>query len=538
MALVRGGSLNRSKPPTLPLRPAHDAARKLRDAGAALRRDRRQHRIDRRGALRDAHRPARRARPRADGPRSPAAPRRAPGAAARTGSPARSARRNRAGRPPCPRSRSARRSGRCRSGRAGRRNPPDGCRRPARRRGTSSSAAGTFTKRKPRSAISRGSMRRSATWSIEKRKPRSAMRARHSCSIGPMARIANCENSNTRYGASARFASRKAVISWNTPAFTSVEPEMLQNSPTSRFFEESRRTTCTQRNTIRLSIAGHQPARLGVAEEIVGREQRAVVRAQPHQRLVVAHLALRQRDDRLQEQVDAIGFDRARDLRHDRGVLQPLEMALMWRAASALRARQARRGRQLRAARPAAPRWRTRQAARRRGNARGRRVRDRVLQHLLVRGDRVGEFLHQVAKLADLGRQRLGCGARAVHRGRDLAFHRDEAAVELGHLAADVGGAAREVRDLAADVVAVTLPACEGIEHHQRGHRGDGGHRRLHAGEAERQVRDDARGRRDQHHAEGDEDGAEAPHVRPQGPSFENGRAGNMARIAFGLAVA
>jgi hypothetical protein len=34
---------------------------------------------------------------------------------------------------------------------------------------------------------------------------------------------------------------------------------MLQNRPTSRFLVESRRTTCTQRNTIRLSIAGISP---------------------------------------------------------------------------------------------------------------------------------------------------------------------------------------------------------------------------------------------------------------------------------------
>ena len=34
---------------------------------------------------------------------------------------------------------------------------------------------------------------------------------------------------------------------------------MLQNSPTSRFLVERRRTTCTARNTIRLSIAGISP---------------------------------------------------------------------------------------------------------------------------------------------------------------------------------------------------------------------------------------------------------------------------------------
>ena len=50
----------------------------------------------------------------------------------------------------------------------------------------SSRPAGTLTKRKPRSARSRGSMRRSVTLSSEKRKPRSASAARLSFSIGPI----------------------------------------------------------------------------------------------------------------------------------------------------------------------------------------------------------------------------------------------------------------------------------------------------------------------------------------------------------------
>jgi hypothetical protein len=45
----------------------------------------------------------------------------------------------------------------------------------------------------------------------------------------------------------------------NTLPLASVEAAMLQNRPTSRFLVESRRTTCTQRNTIRLSIAGISP---------------------------------------------------------------------------------------------------------------------------------------------------------------------------------------------------------------------------------------------------------------------------------------
>ena len=110
----------------------------------------------------------------------------------------------------------------------------------------------------------------------------------------------------------------------------------------------------------------------------------------------------------------------------------------------------------------------------RRAGARRRRVGDRAFQHLLVRRDRVGELLHQLAELVDLGGERLGRGAVRSMRGGDLALHRDDAAVELRDLAADVGGAARQIRDLAADVVAVALAAGDRIDHHQRGQHRDG----------------------------------------------------------------
>ena len=118
-----------------------------------------------------------------------------------------SARRNRAGRPRCLRSRSSRRSGRCRSGRPDRRDRRGGCRWRGVAPRLSRRLAGTLMKRKPRSARSRGSMRRSVTLSREKRKPRSASAARLSCSIGPMARTALCVSSSTSEGAIARLAS-------------------------------------------------------------------------------------------------------------------------------------------------------------------------------------------------------------------------------------------------------------------------------------------------------------------------------------------
>ncbi len=139
--------------------------------------------------------------------------------------------------------------------------------------------------------------------------------------------------------------------------------------------------------------------------------------------------------------------------------------------------------------------------------------------------DRVRQFFHQLAELVDLGGERLGRGAAPVRRGRDLAFQRDDAAVEFRHLASDVGGATRKVRDLAADVGAVALAPGDRIDHHQRGQRGDGDDRGLHAGEAEREPGHDADGAGDQRHAERNENGAQAPHVRLQGREARESRA-------------
>ena len=145
-------------------------------------------------------------------------------------------------------------------------------------------------------------------------------------------------------------------------------------------------------------------------------------------------------------------------------------------------------------------------------------MRGHVLEHLLVGRDRVGELLHQLAEFVDLADQRFGHLARAVHRGGDLALHPDDPPVEFGNLPADVGGGARKVGDLAADVEAVALAAGDRVDHHERGHHRDAGDRRLHAGEPEREVGHDARRNGDHHHAERNKRGAQAPHVRPQGP--------------------
>ena len=136
--------------------------------------------------------PARRRRPAALPP--------APGAAARTESPGRSARRSRGGRPPSP-SLSIRSAMRSMPKRPSRSEKSAGWMLaealPTR---LSNSAAGALMKRKPRSVNSRGSTRRSVRLSMENRNPRSASAARLSCSIGPMARTALWVNSNTSDG--------------------------------------------------------------------------------------------------------------------------------------------------------------------------------------------------------------------------------------------------------------------------------------------------------------------------------------------------
>ena len=150
---------------------------------------------------------------------------------------------------------------------------------------------------------------------VVEREPEAAVGERGerlSFSIGPAARRALWVNSSTSDGAIARLASRKSSSCWNTAASVSVDSERLQNRPISRFLSSSRRTTCTQRKTTRLSIFAIRPARSRLRDEIGGQQHVAGLGAQPRHRLVVAHLALRQRHDRLQIEVDAIGVDGAR----------------------------------------------------------------------------------------------------------------------------------------------------------------------------------------------------------------------------------
>ncbi len=249
----------------------------------------------------------------------------------------------------------------------------------------------------------------------------------------------------------------------------------------------------------------HQPAGLGRREEAVRLDQRAVVAAQPRQRLVVAHLALRQRDHRLEIKVDAVRLDRARDRcaaivstsrrrrpvqRRVRGrhgldeIVAPDRTPPRWRGLRRVDCAGACR-------RIGGRRVRRRQGARRRG------VRHDAFQHLLVRGDAVRKLLHELAAVRRSRRRAARAAARALSLTVAISpSSAIEPSAEFGDLAADVGGAAREVGDVAADVGAVALAARDRVDHHERGHRGDRHHGAFHAGETECRIDDDADGRR------------------------------------------
>jgi hypothetical protein len=83
----------------------------------------------------------------------------------------------------------------------------------------------------------------------------------------------------------------------------------------------------------------HQADAFGVIDEVAGRDDVAFLGAQARQRLVVAHLALRQRDDWLQIKIDAVGVDRLADQFDDALAAHIAEAAAADRVAFAQRQR-------------------------------------------------------------------------------------------------------------------------------------------------------------------------------------------------------
>ena len=129
-----------------------------------------------------------------------------------------------------------------------------------------------------------------------------------------------------------------------------------------------------------------------------------------------------------------------------------------------------------------------------------------------MRGDRDGELLHQVAEFVDLLAQRIDPALHVAAGAGELALERMQAAAELGDLAGKIGGSARQVGDLAADIGAVAQPHRRDIVEDQDGQRRQRDQRSLHRLQAGERIEHETKRRRDQHHADGDENRRNADH--------------------------
>ena len=130
----------------------------------------------------------------------------------------------------------------------------------------------------------------------------------------------------------------------------------------------------------------------------------------------------------------------------------------------------------------------------------------------------LGNLFHQPAEFADFGGERIGAAAR-TRRRRHLDLHGIEAARNLGHLPRKIGGAARQIADLIAEVAAIAQAVADGIE--QR-HRGQG--RQRHDGrragiDIETEIEHGANRGGDENHADRNEDSADTTHAVYPGPT-------------------
>ena len=307
--------------------------------------------------------------------------------------------------------------------------------------------------------------------------------------------------------------------------------------------ERSQPTCCrTGRPRGSWSRAGAPPARSGTPSDCrspatarlrsarsrksSGVEQRAVVGAQPRERLVVAHLALRQRDDRLEVEVDPVGLDGARELRDDLRLLDAPEVAaprrgvglqvsggadasrVLRRLGAPARARPAARRPAAGAApQPAAARAASRCGSRFPASARAPRPRRR--------GPSPARRARRSRSRA--ARWRRGCGrapaaispSMATMRRSSSETWRPMSAVPRDRSAICAPTSKRSrwrpVTELIITSAVITAMATTVASMPVK---------------RERQIEHDADRAGDQHHAERDEDGAQAPHVRPQNGVF------------------
>ena len=128
-------------------------------------------------------------------------------------------------------------------------------------------------------------------------------------------------------------------------------------------------------------------------------------------------------------------------------------------------------------------------------------------------GDGSRELLDQHAEFVDLADHGLDAVGAGGIRRHHPALDRGQPAAEFGDLAGEVGGAARQIRDLAADVGAVAQPHRYGVVEDQEGQRGERHDRGFRSADAGHRIQDQAKGCCDQHHADGDENRRNANHV-------------------------
>ena len=130
-----------------------------------------------------------------------------------------------------------------------------------------------------------------------------------------------------------------------------------------------------------------------------------------------------------------------------------------------------------------------------------------------MRRHRVGKLLDQRRQFLDLGGERLGRRQRPVDHGLDLGLHGAQAAAELGKLAGEIAGAAGQIGELVARLQPVALAGGNGVVDRKRGERAERHQRQLGAGKAKAQIDHKAERAGDEHHADRDEDGADAHHA-------------------------
>ena len=127
------------------------------------------------------------------------------------------------------------------------------------------------------------------------------------------ARQASCGNSSISEGASARLASMKCEnCGKNSGSFSVLGDDIAEQSDLAIFQQQPAQHlhAAEQHQVVDLR---HQAGGFGMARKSAGRMSVPCVGAQPGHRFVIAHLALRQRQDRLQIEIDAIGIDRFAD---------------------------------------------------------------------------------------------------------------------------------------------------------------------------------------------------------------------------------